>query len=149
MPDSDRDGFSGVLAGAAVLDFSVLLLDERIKADGTHARTWATSDGARVRIAEDEGPAGELPILALDRVMCRYGRPLDEAVPLDGDVLRCGAYQLRRLRFCAAVDAGGRDYLVWHRPDGEPLACVATTATAALRFLLTRGSADRAQESEA
>jgi hypothetical protein len=127
----------------------VLLLDERIKPDGTHARTWAMSDGERVRITDDDGPAGELSVLAVDRVMCRYGRPLDDGIPLEGDVLMCGHYRLRRLRYHAVVDAEGRDYLVWERPDGEPLACVAAMVTAALRFLMMRLAGERPQESEA
>jgi len=128
---------------------SMLLLDERIKADGTHARTWATSEGERLRISDDEGPAGELSLLAVDRVMCRYGRPLDHGIALEGDALVCGGYRLRRLRYHAVVDAEGRDYLVWERPEGEPLACVAAMATAALRYLALRLAGERPQESEA
>jgi hypothetical protein len=127
----------------------VLLLDERIKADGSHARTWAESDGERVQIRDDDGPPGALSIAAVDRVMCRYGRPLDPGITLDGESLMCGAYRLRRLRFHAIVDAEGRDYLVWERPDGEPLACVAAMATAALRYLTQRLAEARTQESEA
>jgi hypothetical protein len=116
----------------------VFLLDERIKADGTHARTWAASEGDRLRIGDDEGLAGELSLIAVDRVMRRYGRPLAREIGLDGESLPCGSYRLRRLRYHAAVDADGRDYLVWERPDGEPLACVAAVATAALRYLTLR-----------
>jgi hypothetical protein len=127
----------------------VLLLDERIKADGTHARTWATADGDRLRIVDDDGVAGELSLLAVDRVMCRYGRPLDHGIALEGDSLVCGGFRLRRLRYHAIVDAEGRDYLVWERPDGEPLACVAAMTTAALRYLTLRIAGERPQESEA
>lgn len=126
----------------------MLLLDERIKADGTHARTWATSEGDRLQIVEDDGPTGELSLVAVDRVMCRYGRPLDHGIALEGDSLVCGRYRLRRLRYHAIVDAEGRDYLVWERPDGEPLACVASMATAALRYLTLRLAGERPQESE-
>jgi hypothetical protein len=121
---------------------STLLLDERIKPDGTHARTWATSEDGRVRITDDDGMSGEISVVALDRVMCRYGRPLDHAIVVAGDALACGGYRLRRLRHHAVVDAEGRDYLVWERPDGEPLACVATMATAALRHLCARLGTD-------
>jgi hypothetical protein len=128
----------------------VLLLDERIKPDGSHVRTWASQDGDRVRISEDGGPSGVLSIVAVDRVMCRYGRPLEAAITVEGDTLVCGDYRLRRLRFHAVVDAEARDYLVWERPDGEPLACVAAMVTAALRFLMMRLATERtAQESEA
>ena len=139
----------------------MLLLDERIRADGTLARSWAALAGDRVRITDDEGAAGELSVAALDRVMCRYGRPLDPEIPLlsgaaggDGgstSVLDLpGGYRLRRLRYHAPVDATGRDYLVWERParDSEPLAVIATMATAALRYLVLRLAGERPQESE-
>ena len=116
----------------------VLLLDERIRPDGTHTRTWASSEGDRLRLRDEDGSGGELPLVAVDRVMCRYGRPLDHGVALEGDSLMCGSYRLRRLRYHAAVDADGRDYLVWERPDGEPLACIASMVTAALRHLTLR-----------
>lgn len=119
----------------------VLLLDERIRPDGSHARTWASCDGDRVQITDDDSGAGELPVLALDQIMRRYGRPLDPALALEGDSLGCGTHRLRRLRHHAVVDAEARDYLVWE-PIGsetdEPLVCVAATVAAALRFLVVR-----------
>jgi hypothetical protein len=127
----------------------VLLLDERIRADGTRARSWAALAGERVRISDDDGAAGELSIAALDRVMCRYGRPLDPEIPLEGEALELpGGHRLRRLRYHAPVDATGRDYLVWERPAEEPLAVIATMATAALRYLVLRIAGERPQESE-
>ena len=124
----------------------MLLLDERILADGTHARTHAEVDGDKVRIRDDDGTSGELSVAALDRVMTRYGRELEETIGLVGDVLELpGGYRLRRLRYHAAVDATGRDYLVWERPDGEPLAAVGTMVTAALRYLVLRLSDARPQ----
>ena len=127
----------------------VLLLDERIRNDGTRARCWAQRAGDRIRISDDDGAAGELSVAALERVMCRYGRPLDPAIPLDGAALALPeGRRLRRLRHHAPVDATGRDYLVWERPDGEPLAVVATMAAAALRYLVLRLGAERPQESE-
>lgn len=127
----------------------MLLLDERILGDGTVTRTHASIAGAKVRIADDDGTAGELSVPGLDRVMTRYGRALDESIPLAGEVLELpGGYRLRRLRFHAIVDAEGRDYLVWERPDGEPLAAIATMVTAALRYLVLRLSGDPPQESE-
>lgn len=116
----------------------MLLLDQRIKADGAHARTWATCDGERVRICDEDGWSGELSLIALDHVMCRYGRPLEHGIALEGDSLTCGTYSLRRLRYRALVDADGRDYLVWERPGDEPRVCLAATVTAVLRFLIAR-----------
>lgn len=120
----------------------MLLLDERIRPDGSHARTWATCNADHVRITDDDGTSGELPVTVVDQVMRRYGRPLDPAIVIEGDSLACGTHQLRRLRYHTVVDAEARDYLVWERihsePVCEPLVCVAATVTAALRFLVTR-----------
>ena len=84
-----------------------------------------------------------LSVVAIDRVMTRYGRPLEPDIILDGASLVCGKYQLRRLRYHAVVDAEARDYLVWHRPDGESLACIAATVAAALRYLVLRLRSER------
>lgn len=116
----------------------MLLLDERIASDGAHACTWASCDDERVQIRDDDGTSGDLALGVVDHVMQRYGRPIDDGIALDGESLRCGPYTLRRLRHRAAVDADGRDYLVWERPGHVPLVCMATTATAALRFLMGR-----------
>jgi hypothetical protein len=121
-----------------------LLLDERILSDGSHARSWASRDGGHVHIADDDGTSGALSVAAVDRVMCRYGQPLDAAVALDGEALDLGdGRRLRRLRYHAPVDATGRDYLVWERPGEPPLAVIATHATAALRYLVLRLEAER------
>lgn len=127
-----------------------LLLDERILGDGSHARTYATLVGAeRVQIADEGGPSGELSIAALERVMTKYGLPLEQGVTLDGDALDLGGgRRLRRFRYHAIVDAEGRDYLVWERPDGDPIAVIGTHATAALRYLVLRLGGERSQESE-
>lgn len=130
-----------------------LLLDERILADGSHACTYARLAGAGIRIEDEAGPSGELSMTALDRVMVRYGLPLEDdrsATPsTHGDALDFGGgHCLRRFRFHAIVDAEGRDYLVWERPDHEPIAVIATHATAALRFLVLRLEQERSQESE-
>ena len=106
-------------------------------------------EGDRLRLVDDDGSVGELSLVAVDRVMCRYGRPLERGIALEGDSLLCGKYRLRRLRYHAAVDAEGRDYLVWERADDEPLACVAAMVTAALRYLTLRLADERPQESEA
>lgn len=118
----------------------MLLLDERIKPDGAHARTWATCDGERVQIRDEDGSSGELSLAAVDRVMCRYGRPLDDKIVVEGDSLTCGTFKLRRLRYHATVDAEGRDYLVWERPGDDAMVCLAATVTAAMRFLIDRMS---------
>jgi hypothetical protein len=125
-----------------------LLLDERILADGHLARTFASVSGDRVRVRDDEVD-GELSVAALDRVMVRYGLPLDESIRLEGDALDLGdGRRLRRLRHHAPVDATGRDYLVWERPNEPPLAVIATHATAALRYLVLRLDAEHPRKTE-
>lgn len=126
-----------------------LLLDERILADGTHARTYATLVDDGVRIEDESGAAGTLSIAALEKVMVRYGLPLETTIDVAGETLELGEGRtLRRMRFHAVVDAEGRDYLVWERSDGEPLAVIATHVTAALRYLVLRLDGERSQESE-
>jgi hypothetical protein len=126
-----------------------LLLDERILADGAHACTYARLAGANLRIEDEAGPSGELSVAALDRVMVRYGLPLEDGLAAEGDSLDLGGgHRLRRFRYRAIVDADVRDYLVWERPDHEPVAVIATHATAALRYLVLRLAQERSQESE-
>lgn len=123
---------------------AVLLLDERILADGTHAKSWATPSASGIHLRDDDGTEGDLSFTALDRVMTKYGRPLEPSIVLDGAHLElANGCRLRRLRYHAVVDAEARDYLVWERPDEEPLAVVATMATAALRYLVMRLAAER------
>jgi hypothetical protein len=122
----------------------VLLLDERILADGVTARTYARFEDARLHLRDDDGTEGALSIAAVERVMSRYGRALDREIPLVGEVLELAdGTRLRRLHFHAIVDAEGRDYLVWERAGQEPLAVIATMATAALRYLVLRLGAEK------
>ena len=121
-----------------------LLLDERILGDGTHARTYASFVDGHIRVDDEQGPNGALSIAALDRVMTKYGLPLESDVRLDGESLDLGeGRRLRRLRYHAPVDATGRDYLVWERAGEPPLAVIATHATAALRYLVARLDGER------
>jgi hypothetical protein len=121
-----------------------LLLDERILGDGTHARTYASFVDGQVRVDDEQGPHGALSIAALDRVMTKYGLPLEDGISLDGDSLELGdGRRLRRLRYHAAVDATGRDYLVWERRGEPPLAVIATHVSAALRYLVLRLDGER------
>lgn len=128
---------------------AVLLLSERIRDDGTLAKSWARALGDRIQVVDDDGAHGELSLTALDRVMVRYGRALEPDLALDGDHLELdGGYRLRRLRYHAIVDAEGRDYLVWERPNEEPLGVVASMATAALRYLVLRLAEERTERAE-
>lgn len=117
----------------------MLLLDERIFADGTHVRTHASFDGDRVTLHEAQKAIGGLTVAALGHVMQHYGRELDGDIPLTGEALELpDGLRLRRLHYHAIVDAEGRDYLVWERPGQPPIAVVATMATAALRYIALR-----------
>lgn len=118
---------------------SRLLLDERILRDGGRASTWAQVVDGMLQLVDDDGTSGQLSPMAVERVMVRYGRPLDPAILLEGAALEVGeGGRLRRLRYHAIVDAEGRDYLVWERPNQAPLAVIASHATAALRYLVMR-----------
>ncbi|MBX3161325.1 MAG: hypothetical protein KF773_35510 [Deltaproteobacteria bacterium] len=131
----------------------MLLLDERILPDGRRACTWARRVDDRVEICDEGLPESAaratLSVAALDRVMRRYGRALDPAVPLTGDALDLGnGTRLRRLRHHAPVDATGRDYLVWEVDREEPLAAIARSVTAALRYLVLRLHDEDPQKTE-
>lgn len=121
----------------------MLVLAERIRPDGSHARSWAepSPDGTALLVADDDGVRGLLPVVAVDRVMARYGRPLEDGLAADGEsIALAGGYRLRRFRFHAIVDAEARDYLIWERPGDEPLAAISATVAAALKFLVAAGS---------
>jgi hypothetical protein len=97
-----------------------------------------------MHVEDEQGAQGALSIAALDRVMVRYGLPLEGSVQLDGEALDLGeGRRLRRLRYHTPVDATGRDYLVWERAGEAPLAVIATHATAALRYLVLRLDGER------
>ena len=122
----------------------VLLIDEHIRPDGGTVRTHLAAAGPdRIRVQGDDGVHGELSLGALDKVMHRYGRPLDASIELAGDALAIGDVRIVRLRHHAIVDAEARDWLVWNAPGEEPLAALATTIAAALRYLVLRLAAER------
>ncbi len=59
--------------------------------------------------------------------MRRYGRPLDEAVPLAGPALELGeGRRLVQLRFRPRFDVIARDYLVLEAPPEPPFAELST-----------------------
>jgi hypothetical protein len=133
-------------------DHGAVLIDEHIRPDGALVRTHLESLGPdRVRLIGDDGVHGELSSTAVERVMLRYGRPLDPAhAPAAGagggerdTALSLGAATLSTFRFKAVVDADARDYLVWSAPDAEPLAALATGVAAALRYLVLRIAEER------
>jgi hypothetical protein len=125
-----------------------VLIDEHIRPDGAVTRTTLEAIGPdRVRLAADDGVTGELSAAALEKVMTRYGRPLDPAVAVTGDAITLGDARLARLRYHAPVDAEARDYLVWQAPGSEPLAALANGVAAALRYLVLRIAEERTSRS--
>lgn len=121
------------------------VLDERIRADGATVVTYAQVIDDRVVLRDEPGDRVGAPLSGhvIDRVMARYGRPLERAPDLAPESLDLGAGRaLRRMRFHAVVDAEARDYLVYERPDGEPLAAIATMVTAAMRHLALHLASD-------
>jgi hypothetical protein len=108
---------------------------------------WVTEDGATetVAIGEEAGallvrvgkePVVALPILALERVMERYGRPLADGVPLEGPRIDLGeGRSLCRIRHLARYDVIAKDFVVWSAPGREPLAELAVAVSGALVHL--------------
>ena len=128
-----------------------LLIDEHIRADSRRVRTWLVPQPGD-KVAIDVGLDAETPetIAALSagavaHVLRHYGKPLDEDVvpELSGaERLGLGAgIEVARLRWRAAVDADGRDWLVLLVDGAEPVAALASGVAAALRFI----AAGRAQ----
>lgn len=115
------------------------LIDERVDADGAHHRTTLRPEGGALLLEEDGAALGRLPVVAVRTVMLRYARALDpEALAdaaFDEAALPLGEDRLRRMRYRAAVDAIGRDYLVWETSGQAPAAVLSVTVTAALRHL--------------
>jgi hypothetical protein len=108
---------------------------------------WLTEDGGAetVEVGAEAGallvrvgkePAVALPLLALERVMERYGKPLADGVPLDGPRLDLGGGRsLCRIRHLARYDVIAKDFVVWSAPGREPLAELAVAVSGALVHL--------------
>jgi hypothetical protein len=128
-----------------------LLIDEHIRADSRLVRTWLAlqpGDKVAIEVGLDREPAEIIAALsagAVAHVLRHYGRALDEAVvpALEGaDRLALApGLEVARLRWRAAVDADGRDWLVLIAAGAEPVAALAPGVAAALRFI----AAGRAQ----
>lgn len=113
-----------------------MLLDERVDADGAHHRVSLRARGPEALVLEEEGLVlGVVPPLAVRVIMLRYGRELEPGLEVSGEALPVGQGVLGRYRYRAAVDAIGRDYLVWSESGRPPVAALATTVAAALRHL--------------
>lgn len=123
-----------------------MLIDEHIRSDGELVRTHLEGVGVdRVRIVADDGVRGELSAAALEKVMGRYGRPLDPDVAVTGESIELGAVKVVLLRYRAPVDVQARDWLVWLAPGTEPIAALSNGVAAALRYLVLRIAEEKAR----
>jgi len=114
---------------------SALTIHESTNAEGVRETVdVSASDGALVVSVAGEPTA--LPMLVLERVMERYGKPLDEGVSLAGpdaeQVDLGGGSALHRIRHRGFYDVIARDFVVWTRAGQEPLVELATSVSAAL-----------------
>jgi hypothetical protein len=104
---------------------------------------WHAEDGSRETVevgAEDgalvvrvSGVETHLPMVVLEKVMERYGKPLADGVPLTGPSVDLGGgSSLHVIRHLGLYDVIARDFVVWCSPGREPLAELATGISAAL-----------------
>lgn len=117
-----------------------LLLFERTLDGGQLERCLLVERGAALAVGGAEARVvRRLPERAVDVVMHRYGRPLEDPIHLDGAPfqLESGA-ELGRFRYLSRFDVISRDYLLYRAPDSEPLAALAAPVSAALRHLALR-----------
>lgn len=120
-----------------------MIIDDAIAASGEPARTRLGVEGDRLMLEVSGRAPVALPGHAATAVLRRYGRPLEEPPTiLERLELPDGAW-LGRMRFHAVVDAEARDYLVLGEPNAEPIAAIAATVAAALRFLAERAERSR------
>jgi hypothetical protein len=114
----------------------MLLIHEWLGDDGTSETvTLDEADGELVVRVGPEAPV-LLPILALERVMERYGKPLADGVALDGPKLELGdGRALYRIRHLGRYDVIARDFLVWTVSGRESLAELAVAISGALVHL--------------
>lgn len=111
-------------------------IDEQIGDDGASVTTNLDVRGGALRVEVGGHVLGELPVMAIDRVMDRYAKPLADGIVLDGPALDLGAGRaLHLLRHRARYDVIARDFLVLVRPGVEPLVELAAPIAAALTHL--------------
>jgi hypothetical protein len=117
----------------------MLTIHEWTNADGAHETVALDVEGDALVIVVGDEPPVALPMLVLERVMERYGKPLADGVALDGPALDLGEGRtLRRIRHLARYDVIARDFLVWSAPTREPLVELAVTISGALTHLAKR-----------
>jgi hypothetical protein len=116
----------------------VLTIHEWYREDGTQEVTALapSPDGDGVTVYVGGEARGALSRAAVQRVMQRYAKPLDDKMePVESLDLGGGA-RLRRMRHLARCDVIARDYLVLESPGEEPIAELAVSIASALLFLV-------------
>src|SRR5206468_2393417 len=89
-----------------------------------------------IRIADGGTVVGSLSIDAIEAVMNRYAKALDDGIALDGPSLDLGdERRLIMLRHRARYDVIARDFLVFVAPNAEPRAALSTAIAAPLVHL--------------
>ena len=112
-----------------------LLVFERVTDDGSAERTYLVRDDEGV-VLETGGAGARLPPGAVEAVMRRYGRPLDDSVALSGAAMPLGdGRRIVHLRYRPRYDVIAKDYLVLELPSEAPLAELSTSVVAALTHL--------------
>jgi hypothetical protein len=123
----------------------VLKIHEQTDADGRLSGVYLRmSDGApgTLELVDRDG-ASSLPVQALDKVLARYGAPLDAGaeITLVAELDLGDARRLRHVRHLAGYDVVPRDYLVLDGGDGEPLCAMGAQVAGALMHLARAASA--------
>jgi hypothetical protein len=92
-------------------------------------------DGTLTLVSDEEAMA--LPASSLDRVMARFGQPLEpsERVAEVGALDLRDGHIIRHVRHLGRYDVIARDYLIYSATGQEPLCALATTVAGALAHL--------------
>jgi hypothetical protein len=126
---------SSKLAPSAIALIAMLTIHERLCDDGSRETVDVGREGDSLVVRTAER-AALLPMLALERVMERYAKPLEEGIALDGPSVDLGeAGVLYRIRHRGRYDVIARDFVVWAPRGREPVAELATSVSAALVHL--------------
>jgi hypothetical protein len=122
-----------------------LILHERTREDGSLERTFLETDGDALYLHLAEETKAIVPLAFLDGVMRRYGKPLEDGVPLPEPRLRVGDRTIGMLRYRPRYDVIAKDYVVYAVGDDTPLVELATSVSAALAYLLRRAETTESQ----
>lgn len=119
-------------------------IHETTNADGSlSAVSLRVENGELVFVADDGAFVQPLPDAALQRVMARYGAPLENEIALtDVDAMDVGGgARLRHVRHLARFDVIAKDWLVYEASGREPICALANTVAAALGHLARAAAA--------